>query len=127
MESQYLINRRNQMLGIKPKAPPKGKNPDKPKKEIPKRSKKMKGVIKEVKKLYEIYLAKPENQICLIQSPVCTKVATVVNHKRRRGANIANVKDWEPCCPACNGYIENHTSWAVKNGHLISAHKIKSK
>lgn len=94
----------------------------KPKEAIAKRGEKMKDEMKEYKKEVKEYLAKEENEICLIQSPVCTKKAVCVNHKRRRGKNLRNQKDWEPSCAPCNNWIESHTAWAVENGHLISPH-----
>lgn len=71
------------------------------------------------------YLAKEENKICLIQSVECTKDATTINHKKRRGINLLEEKYWEPCCKKCNIYIEQHHAWAVQNGHLQSVHKVE--
>jgi hypothetical protein len=92
---------------------------------IPKRSDKMIEEMKQYKPLVANFLSKPENSICLIQSPVCTKKATCVNHKKRRGKNLMNEKYFEPSCGPCNNYIESHTQWALDNDHLISVHKIE--
>jgi len=98
-------------------------NEPKEPKPIRKRSDKMKQQMKEYKPKVAAYLAKHENQICLIQSPVCRKKATCINHRRRRGANLLNEEDWEPSCTPCNLYIETHDAWARENGHLLSVHK----
>lgn len=89
---------------------------------LSKRSEKMQEEMKLYKKQVTAYLSKEENQICLIQSTVCKKIAVAVNHKRRRGKNLRNEKDWEPCCAPCNLYIEEYPEWAIENGHLISPH-----
>lgn len=96
---------------------------NKPRKEIPKRSEKLKDEMKEYKKEVKIFLSRPENEMCLIQSPVCTKKATCVHHKKRRGKNLRNEKYQEPACEPCNLYVEEHPKWAYENGHLISIHK----
>lgn len=97
------------------------------KKRIPKRSEKSKDVMKEYKPIVIEYLERPENKDCKIKSPVCTGKATCVHHKKRRGQNLINEKYFEPSCGPCNSYIENHVSWALANGHLISVHKIERK
>ena len=86
-------------------------------KAIPKRSEKMKGVLKEVKKLYTIFLAKPDNQLCQIKAKGCTIKATVVHHVRgREGKQLSNTKDWMAVCPHCNGYVEANDGWARDRG-----------
>lgn len=92
-------------------------------KAVPKRSAAMIKTMKKYGPKVAAYLAKEENEMCLIQSPVCTRVATCVNHKRRRGKNLMNENDWEPSCGPCNLWIENHDAWARESGHLISVHK----
>lgn len=80
----------------------------KPKKEIPKKSDKQKEIDKELKKMYLVFLSKPENKYCKVKQPGCTKVATVVHHLRGRiGDQVFEVKDWMPSCPLCNIVLEN--------------------
>ena len=94
----------------------------KPLKAIPKESEKMKDVKYQLKKLYPIYIAK--HPCCNIQSPVCTKKATCVNHTKGRGENVLNQDDWEASCTACNGWIEEHHEVAAIADHKKSIHKI---
>jgi hypothetical protein len=97
--------------------------PQKEVKAIPKRSEKMQDAIKEVKELYAIFLAKPENQSCIIGAKGCTIKATVVHHSRgREGKQLSNVKDWMPACPSCNGYVEANDGWARRNGFKKAKH-----
>jgi hypothetical protein len=50
--------------------------------------------------------------ICKIQSPVCTRISTVVNHTEGRGKDvILDVNKMEGCCPPCNGFIEEHPNF----------------
>lgn len=91
-------------------------------KPIPKRSEKMKGVMKELSKLYPAYLK--ANPVCNIQSPECTIKATCINHTRGRGHNqVLNQMTWEPSCTACNGWIERNHAIAEVAGHKKSRHK----
>jgi hypothetical protein len=79
------------------------------------RTKKLARIMRALKKTYPAFLER--NPICRIQSPICTQVATVVNHEKGRGINVVmNPKYWTPCCPACNGYIEVHDKWAQERG-----------
>lgn len=103
------------------KGPDKKKNAKKTGNRIKKRSKKQVKVIRELAKLYPIFLA--DRPLCKIQSPICTRNATVVNHDRGRGANVLNQKDWTECCPPCNGYIEENHDWAEARGFKKSRHK----
>src|SRR6187401_2626133 len=80
--------------------------------QLNKRSEKMKDDMKEYKPIVTEYLSRPENQMCQIKSPVCTKKATCVNHKKRRGKNLTNEKYFQPSCVPCNNYIESHSQWA---------------
>lgn len=90
-------------------------------KPIPKQSEKKKAENKVLKQKYAIYLARPENKVCNIQfDEGCTFYATVVNHRRRRGENVLNEKDWEPSCAYCNGKIEEKDGDARDLGHLKS-------
>jgi hypothetical protein len=68
---------------------------------------KRKEVNKQLKIMVPVYLR--SHPICGIQSPVCTRIATCVNHTEGRGPNeILNEQTWEPSCSACNGYIEQY-------------------
>lgn len=72
-------------------------------------------------KLYPIFLS--TRPICRIQSPVCTRMATVVHHSRGRGAKfIFDQSTWIECCPPCNGYIEGNTGWAKEREFILSRH-----
>jgi hypothetical protein len=92
---------------------------------LKKRSEKMTAEIKQYKPMAAEFLSRPGNQTCKIKSPVCTKKATCINHKKRRGKNLMNEKYFEPSCGPCNNYIESHSQWALDHGHLISVHKIE--
>lgn len=93
-----------------PKPVPEDKQPGSRSKKL---SKAMRGYIVQVK----IYLSKPENLVCKIQSPNCTKLATCVHHTAgRTGQQLKNEADWMPSCEACNGYVEENDAWARENG-----------
>lgn len=68
------------------------------------------------------FLARPENKYCTIQiDEGCTRIATVVNHTRRRFKDtVLNDECREPSCWYCNSRIENKDGWARDNGHLKS-------
>lgn len=85
-----------------------------------KESAKMKEDKKILKKKYAEFLLKHPK--CNIQSPVCTKKATCINHTRGREGNLLNEKDWEASCVACNGYIESHHDWGQQRGHKKPRH-----
>lgn len=90
---------------------------------IAKQSDKEKDIKKQLKKKYKVFLSQPENLLCAIKSPECTKLATCVNHTNGRGANVLNEEDWEPSCEHCNNYIEEHHQWAKERGHKKQRHK----
>lgn len=77
---------------------------------------------KELNKVYdpEAKQFRKDNSICAINSPVCTKVTQGVNHKKGRGKYLMDKSTWEPACNPCNGYCEDHTEWAIENGHKES-------
>jgi len=123
----YLRQRQAMMLkGTKKKDDPTDKKKT-ARKSIKPRSPKMTKQMRLYAKEVAEFLAKEENEVCIIRSPDCTVKATCVNHKRRRGKNLRNQKDWEPACGPCNSYIENHDQWARDNGHLLSVHKNQDK
>lgn len=117
-----MLTREEQIKRAQEARIPKGKKEQKP---IGKRSTEYQSEMRQYKKEVEDYLAKEENEMCLILSPVCSKKATCVNHKRRRGKNLRNQSDWEPACVPCNNYLESHHQWAIENGHLVSVHQNK--
>lgn len=88
----------------------------KPKKEIPKRSESMKETMKELKKLYPVFLAKHPN--CEVNlSPQCTKKATCIHHRNGRlKDNILNVETFMASCETCNLYVETHSALAKEKG-----------
>lgn len=88
---------------------------------ISKRSRKMKAMIVELRKAVAAFLQEPGNQVCHILSPVCTRVATTVNHRRGRIGSLLLDRRWfQACCAACNNYIEQHDAWAREHGHKLS-------
>lgn len=113
--SEYLLARRAKMFGtVQPEI-------KKVRTVIAKKSKSTKQQDKIYKPFVKEYLSRPENKYCKINSPVCTKIATTINHlKRRFKAVIMNEKYIEPCCENCNGFIEQFDSWAREHGHLLS-------
>lgn len=121
MESPYLIARRKRECFGMPKPAEK-----KVAKEIPKQSVKMKKEAPAYKKFIADFLSKPENKYCVIQiNENCTRIATVVNHTKRRGKKYKmNPEFCEPSCSYCNIEIENQSRWAQDNGHLKSVHKL---
>lgn len=86
-------------------------------KEIAKKSGKQKEIDKELKKMYPLFLAKPENKYCKIKMTGCTKIATVIHHVRGRiGDQIFEVKDWLPSCASCNIVLESKDAEARAKG-----------
>jgi hypothetical protein len=121
-ESQYLINRRNIALGIKES--PEKKKPvglKKQTKPIAQHSKKEAARLREYKKIKDEILA--ESNLCEMHSPVCTKIATGLQHKKRRGVNLLNKKYLIRSCDPCNLYVEQFPLWALEKGLAISVHK----
>jgi hypothetical protein len=93
-------------------------------KPIPKRSEKMTAAMKELKKLYKIYLQK--NPVCKLEMPGCTKTARVIHHSRgREGKQLMNVKDWMPSCLSCNIQVELNDGIARDKGLKKSKHQLK--
>lgn len=91
--------------------------PDKQQQPIKKRGEKLKELFKGYKKLVKIFLSRPENFRCQIQSPVCQGLATCVHHVAgRTGEKLKDQKDWMPACDHCNDYVEQQDSWAREKG-----------
>ncbi|MDI3319966.1 hypothetical protein [Pinibacter soli] len=94
-------------------------------KKVNKESEKQKDIKKALKSAYPAFLAKRPN--CEIQSPVCTKKATVVHHTQGRGKNeVLNQGTWMACCERCNGWVEDHHAEAEEKGFKKSRHKKKA-
>jgi hypothetical protein len=88
----------------------------KPKKAIAKKSDKQKEIDKELKKLYPVFLALPENERCQLKLKGCLDKANVVHHVRSRiGQQVFEVKDWLASCAPCNNALENDPD-AYKKG-----------
>jgi hypothetical protein len=70
-------------------------------------------------------LAKPENKYCKIKIDGCTRIATTMNHTKRRfkGSKL-NPKYLEPACSNCNIKIENKDKEARDKGHLQTKYKM---
>lgn len=89
----------------------------KPAKPIPVRSEKQKGIMKELAKLYKIFLSKPGNQKCKAGFDGCTKVATEIHHSKGRiGANATDVTTFIPLCHSCHRLVEENPQQAKELG-----------
>jgi len=119
------INAVNRIRAIKGLAPIGGKPPEDLKREKDKKSKKAakkkkkinirgekrKEINKQLKKVCYPFVLK-RDPFCKIQSPVCTRISTVVNHTEGRGLDVVlDVEKMEGCCPPCNDYIEAHPTF----------------
>ena len=112
-ESDYLRLRRAQKNGTAPKQEPKDPKP------IAKKSAKRKVEDKVYKKIVaEFFLI---SKFCEVLSPICTKIAQGLNHKRKRSPKTwLDKENLERCCNACQTYIEENPDWAVEHGHAVS-------
>ena len=54
----------------------------------------------------------------------CTKWATQIHHRAKRGKNLNNTATWLPCCARCHEYIESNKSLARELGLLKNIHEI---
>lgn len=52
----------------------------------------------------------------------CTKQATEIHHKKKRGKNLNNVDSWLPVCRHCHDWIENNKSQARALNLLANIH-----
>lgn len=119
----HQIYKNEKLPGAKKEEAPVVKEKPKAKSQPKKKSKKQMKIDRQLKKAYAEFLARPENKYCNIQhDEECTRVATVVNHTRGRGANVLNQEDWEPACPNCNGKIEQEHAAAKEAGHKKPIH-----
>lgn len=89
----------------------------KPKEKIAKASAKQKDIKKELAKQYGIFLAKPGNDKCKVQSPECIGSATTIHHRNGRLEEfLFDQNSWMAVCVRCNGYVEEHDAWAREKG-----------
>lgn len=91
-----------------------------------KRSKKMAKKMRKLGKINKELLGDSTGdltELCEIQSPVCTRIATVLNHNEgREGDNLLDKSKMTKCCPPCNDYIEAHHEWARERGFKALRH-----
>lgn len=93
-------------------------------KRIKPRSKKMANKMRQLGKINKELLGQGDlTELCEIQSPVCTRIATVLNHNQgRQGDNLLDKSKLSKCCPLCNDYIESHHEWAKERGFKQQRH-----
>lgn len=95
-------------------------------KRIKPRSKKMAKKMRKLGKINQELLGDrtgDPTELCEIQSPVCTRIATVLNHNQGRdGDNLLDKSKLSKCCPPCNDYIEKHHAWAKERGFKDQRH-----
>lgn len=119
MESKYLIERRQRMLGL---GAPEEKKRFKP---IPKKSAKMKVNDRELAKIVKEMLA--EDDRCAMKVlGVCSGKAVTVQHMKRRGSNMLNKKYLKRSCSPCNLWAESNPVEALAMGIAVSVHKIET-
>lgn len=63
-----------------------------------------------------------KGQPCQIRSPVCTKHAQGIHHRKGKGTkkDLMDKRYWMAACNFCNSYVENHDEWARKLGFKVS-------
>lgn len=62
--------------------------------------------------------------MCVIKSPVCTRIAVDPGHRKPRGRGGKSVKaNNDPTCRACHDYLHEHPKWAEENGHMLPSWK----
>jgi hypothetical protein len=72
---------------------------------------------KEYITLRQVFLS--NRPVCEFNLPGCTKVATDVHHRARRGKNYLNVKTWMSGCRHCHQYAETHPIESREKGWII--------
>lgn len=88
-------------------------------KPIPKMSAKRKEENKTLDKIRAKKLK--ENPYCTINSPICERVATGLDHIQKTSPkNRVKEENLTPACSPCNGYKEKFPLWAEANGKSIS-------
>jgi hypothetical protein len=94
----------------------------KPKKRLPRMSKKRGVANREYLKKRKEFLT--ENPLCEagdILAPhftACTEMATEIHHSRRRGPLLCDVRYFVPICRACHTYVETHANLSRTLGLL---------
>lgn len=64
---------------------------------------------------------KEAHPICMVQSNVCTGVATQIHHAAGRvGKNFLDESKWVATCFRCHCKIEENPIWAKENGFSLS-------
>src|SRR5690606_37954194 len=106
MLSEYLLKKRNIMLGIETK-------PEKEKvTTIPKRSEKMKEQMKGYKKEAKLFMK--ENPVCQVKD--CKNESDHIHHKAGRiGENLTDKNNWLAVCADHHRRIEDDPLWAKEN------------
>lgn len=80
-------------------------------------SEKRKAEGKEYSTLRKVFLS--NRPICEFNLPGCTKIATDVHHKARRGKNYLNVKTWMSGCRTCHQYAETNPRESRQKGWIL--------
>lgn len=59
---------------------------------------------------------------CEIRSPVCTKMAQGIHHRKGKGTkeDLMDKRYWMAACNSCNSYVETADAWARKMGYKLS-------
>lgn len=118
--SQYLIERRRKMLGIKPTEEKKDH-----KKSINKQSDKRKEEQKQYRKIVKEMMAISDK--CEIKKTGCTGKATGLHHKQKRTPkNFLLKTNLLRACNSCNTWVENNPIEAIEKGFSISKHIIQN-
>jgi hypothetical protein len=115
--SQYLLERRRKMLGIKP-----AEEKKEVKKPINKQSEKRKVEQKKYRKIVTEMMAVSDR--CEIKQEGCTGKATGLHHKQKRTPkNFLQKTNLLRSCDNCNTWVENNPEEAMEKGFSISKHK----
>jgi len=85
-------------------------------KAIPRRSKRMIGLMAKYRKQKEQFLK--ERPYCLVCIGEANKVATEVHHRKGRGKYLLDESTWTPVCRTCHTYIHDNPSWAYGEGWM---------
>jgi hypothetical protein len=118
-ESEYLIKRREILLGIRPADEKKKPEP------IANKSDKMKAEMKKYIPAMKAFLALPENENCKIKMKGCQGKAVCVHHSGGRiGHKLHDQADWIPSCAKCNLTVEEQDLKARELGHKKSKFKV---
>jgi hypothetical protein len=111
---EYLLHRQQLKLTGKTTEP----KANKPLKKFSKKRAKQQG---QYRKLVSEMME--ESNLCEMNTPVCTGIATGMQHKKRRGLNLLNKEYLIRSCDPCNLYCEQYPLYALEHGLAISVHK----